>query len=497
MDATAEVACGPWLVERDAAINAVVGALDVVAGGSGAALFVVGAAGMGKTSVLEVARRRAKLAGFGVASAVGSQMETGLPFGLVGQSIVALGGSEVDDPVELERLGGQPARLYRMFRWLTSVAAGNPLVLALDDLHWADPDSLELIGFICRRFVGCRILMLGCLRPQPDPAWTLARDLIGSGHASMISLAPLSEDGSRALLADNLSRELDREERERVVAACAGTPLLLKAAAVSLSGGGSLPTPSAGDRFGSSLLLERFAGLGDDAFRLVLAASILGNRFRPGLAGELAGLDQVLWQAAHVQLIRAGLLEDLGDGWTGFIHSLFAQALLDSQPHAERARAHAAAFRVLVARGEPDAAAAEHAHAGGMRGDSLAIEITARAGRQALGQGAWEVAAIHLGNAVELAATSRRLSCCWTSRGRWPRGRVTTRWSGSVAGYWNRATVPPLCERRRLLFWPTSRCSRAARRRPNAVVRKRPPWPHWSTRARRRPRSWAARWHAI
>jgi DNA-binding CsgD family transcriptional regulator len=403
MDATTGVVSGPELVERDGALDAVVRALDSVADASGAAMVVVGSAGMGKTSVLELARRRATLAGFGVASAVGSHMEMGLPFGLVGQAIVALGGSGVDDPVELERLGGQPARLYRMFRWLTSVAADSPLLLALDDLHWADPDSLELIGFLCRRFAGCRILLLGGLRPEPDPAWALVRELIGSGHATMISLAPLSDHASRALLEGHVSRELDPQQIERAVVACAGTPLLLKAAAANLSGGGSLPAPSAGSRFGSSLLLERFTGLGDSAFRFVLAASILGTRFRPEFAGELAGLDHVVWRAAHVRLIRGGLLEDLEGGWTGFIHSLFAQALLESQPHSERERAHAQAFRLLVQRGEPDALAAEHAHAANMHGDSLAIEITARAGREALGQGALDVAAVHLGNAVELA----------------------------------------------------------------------------------------------
>jgi DNA-binding CsgD family transcriptional regulator len=393
----------PQLLERDRALGTIRGALEGVLEGPGATVFVAGAAGMGKTSVLEAGRRAAEQAGCRVASGVGSRMEMGLPFGLVGQAIAALGGSELDDPAELERLGGQLARLYRMFRWLTDVAADRPLLFALDDLHWADPDSLELLGFACRRLAGCRILVVGCLRPEPDPAWTLARELVGSGHASVISLAPLSAHASRALLEENMSRELDPDQSRHVVTACAGTPLLLKAAAASLSGAGSPPALSAGDRFGWSLLLERFAGLGDGAFRFVLAGSILGVRFRPELAGELAGLDQFAWRAAHVRLVRGGLLEDLEGGWTGFIHPLFAQALLESQPHSERERAHAGAFRLLVERGEPDALAAEHAHAARMHGDSLAIEITARAGRQALGQGALEVAAVHLGNAVELA----------------------------------------------------------------------------------------------
>lgn len=69
--------------------------------------FVAGAAGIGKTALLETGRFAGVQAGFRVASAVGSAMEMGLPFGLIGQTIVALGGSEIDDPVVLAQLGGQ------------------------------------------------------------------------------------------------------------------------------------------------------------------------------------------------------------------------------------------------------------------------------------------------------------------------------------------------------------------------------------------------------
>ena len=391
------------LLERDAALGAVAGAVESVQAGSGGVVFVAGGAGMGKTSVLGVGRRVAVRAGFRVASGVGSRMEVGLPFGLMGQAIVGLGGSVVDDVVELARLGGQSARLYRVFRWLAGVAAQRPLLLGLDDLHWADPDSLELLGFLCRRLAGCRILVVGCLRPEPDPAWALARELVGAGFARVVSLEPLSREGSVALVERIAPGGLDREQRERVVGVCAGTPLLLEAAALRVSGGGSLPALSGAGGFGSSLLLERFVGVGEDAFGLVRAGSVLGAHFRPALAGALAGLDERGWVVACERLVRAGLLEDLGSGWAAFVHPLFAQALNESLSLSERERAHARAFRLLVERGEPDALAAEHALAARLEGDPLAVEVTARAGRAALGQGALEAACTHFANAIELA----------------------------------------------------------------------------------------------
>ena len=88
-------------------------------------------------------------------------MEQGLPFGLLGQAIVALGGNPVEDVAELARAGGQSARFYRTLRWLGEHSARRPVMIALDDLHWADPDSVELVGFLCRRLAGLRVCVVG------------------------------------------------------------------------------------------------------------------------------------------------------------------------------------------------------------------------------------------------------------------------------------------------------------------------------------------------
>ncbi len=99
---------GELLLERDAAMAAIVEGLGAAERGAGTTLFLAGTAGIGKTSLIGAGERAACVAGFTVAGAVGSPMEADLPFGLVGQAIVALGGSDVEDVVELERLGGQP-----------------------------------------------------------------------------------------------------------------------------------------------------------------------------------------------------------------------------------------------------------------------------------------------------------------------------------------------------------------------------------------------------
>src|SRR5207302_1785089 len=144
--------------------------LDEARRGSGGSLFVVGEAGLGKTLVLDRAREQAA-SGFQIALARGDAMETSLPFGLLGQALDALGAHDVLAPDTRPAAGTttRPARFYRTLRWLQS-AAGTPLLFALDDLHWADPDSLALLSFLCRRIASLPVVVIGTLRPWPPAA---------------------------------------------------------------------------------------------------------------------------------------------------------------------------------------------------------------------------------------------------------------------------------------------------------------------------------------
>jgi DNA-binding CsgD family transcriptional regulator len=393
----------PDLLERVKAEHAIGDALLAGARGEGGVVLLIGTPGIGKTALLDWAAQQAQAGGFAVAQAVASPMERGLPFGLLGQAIVALGGNPVEDVAELARAGGQSARFYRTLRWIGEVSADRPVLVALDDLHWSDPDSLELFGFLCRRLHALPVLVIGTLRPEPPPAFTLAQELSSSGRAQAITLEPLSLDGAAELLARVLGRTLDTEQATELWRACAGTPLLLQAAARSLAEGTAPLASPNGYSGDSALLLARFVDVGSEGFDYVKAGAIFGVFFDHAKATALSGVPAAAADEALEQLVRAGVLEDLGGGSVSFVHPLFAQALLDAQPSALRKRRHAAAFELVVAQGGPDALAAEHAALGELHGDSLAVEITARAGAAALAQGALRAASTHLENAVRLA----------------------------------------------------------------------------------------------
>ena len=135
------------MYERDAALTAVRRLLDAAYTGHGGMVFVVAAAGLGKTSVLDAAVGEAWTR-FDVRIGRADAVEATLPYGLIGQAL-----GEDAEPADGERAGDLPvaSRYYATLRRIRRQAADRPLLLALDDLHWSDPDSLALVHLLCRR----------------------------------------------------------------------------------------------------------------------------------------------------------------------------------------------------------------------------------------------------------------------------------------------------------------------------------------------------------
>jgi hypothetical protein len=168
----------PW--EREALLAAVTCLLDGVRAGRGTALFVVGEAGLGKTTSLTQARMLAA-PDVRVGLGRGDVMETSLPFGVLAAALGAVGNHDlVASPPGDKGVGDvRAARFYGVLRWLERTT--GPVLLALDDLHWADPDSLALLSFLCRRLEGFPVAVLGTLRPWPPAAHELVSALSHDG----------------------------------------------------------------------------------------------------------------------------------------------------------------------------------------------------------------------------------------------------------------------------------------------------------------------------
>ena len=393
---------GAPLAEREEAMARVRAVLESAWSGQGKALFVLGEAGLGKTTLIEQA---VELAGERMAVGVGRAdvAEAALPFGLLGQALEPLLGREVLSPWSEQTPGYQPAadRLYAILYRLREVAV-KPLLIGLDDAHWADPDSLTLLRLICRRLAGLPVAVVVTARPWPPALARAADELAEEGLVDLERLRPLTTDAAIALLDQHVRGRARPEEIEAAVAACGGNPLLLKHVASELEAGRALPEhgKQASGSWASRLLLSRFAGVGPTAEAYLRAASVLGSRFRPEVAADVAELGPTEAARALEALIGARLVVEAEEGWATFSHHLVRLAVYD-QVAPQHTHLHAAAFRVLLARRAPAAQVAEHAMAARLAGPE-AGEVLAQAGREALRQGAPGTAIRHLQALVDL-----------------------------------------------------------------------------------------------
>jgi DNA-binding CsgD family transcriptional regulator len=387
------------LYEREAAVGVIQRVLDAAFAGRGGTVFVVAPPGLGKTSVLQAAVAQAQ-GRFDVRMAGGDAIEAALPYGVIAQ---ALG-----DEDKLAAPGGAgdlptATLFYGTLRRISQAAAGQPLLLALDDLHWADPDSLAFLHLLCRRAGALPLAVVATLRPWPDSALRAAEQLAAHGLADIQWLAPLTDEAAREVLRDHVG-DIAGDAADRAVSACDGNPLLLELAVADprLAEPGAAGGP-AGAEETRRLLLARFSAADPTAQRYVRAASVLGTRFRATVAAVIA--DLTAEQAAETieALHRADLFRGDDAGWARFRHALIRQAVYDDIAPAARAYLHERALRALLAAGVPLGEAAEHAIAAGLFGDAQAIETLTGAGRIALRAGAVQAARRYLDAAAGLA----------------------------------------------------------------------------------------------
>jgi DNA-binding CsgD family transcriptional regulator len=391
------------LLEREEALTAIAGALAGAAGGKGGVLFLVGDPGIGKTTMLDECCRRGVALGFRVKRASCSELEQVFPFGMLDRLFDGIGAPP--PPAGPTSSEARLARYTQLLGFLRQPAR-KALLLAVDDLHWADIDSVEMLGLICRRLPGLAVAVCGTARPWPSIAVDQARSLAHDRFAALLRLQPLSEQGSAALLTgllgDDLAKRMEHEIHE-MHEQCAGNPLLLSEMAGALARGNE-PAPPAG-RLGERIFLPRFAGVGGPAMRWAQAASVLGTRFRLALANQLSGLASGPAAQAVEALLTSGILRELPQGSAEFVHPLVRQAIYEDLSPVARQQLHALAFRVLADQGASPTEAAPHALSAELRGDRKAVAVLVAAGRLALAAGAIGTAAGHFQAAATLAGS--------------------------------------------------------------------------------------------
>ncbi len=241
-------------------------------------------------------------------------------------------------------LGSSPPETQLAFRrLLESTAAGGPLVVVFDDLHWAEETFLDVVEHVADWSRDAPIFLLCIARPDLldlRPAW-------GGGklNATAILLEPLPADDVDRLVENLLDgTALDTTIRERILTSADGNPLFVEEmiAMVREEGGGAMTVPPTIQ----ALLQARLDRLGDEERAVIERGSVEGEVFHQRAVMQLApdqvrsGVPQQLLALVRKQLIRrsAGTLPD--DEAFRFRHLLIRDAAYDGLPKATRADLH-------------------------------------------------------------------------------------------------------------------------------------------------------------
>jgi tetratricopeptide (TPR) repeat protein len=418
---------GDMLVGRRLAVGALRAAVDTAVGGAGGVVLLAGEAGMGKTALASEAVAYAKTRGAAVVWGTcweGDGAPGFWPWIQVVRALVRDGDGDCAGAAVLAELtgvaeeragllGDESAVRFRTYdlaaTYLRSRAAQRPLVVVVDDLHWADVSSLRLLVFLARQLHDAAVLVIGAYRDVEvaagdHPVRPLLAEL--AGQAELIRLTGLTADEIGQLIEKVCGERPQPPLIQAVHDRTAGNPFFAQQIARLLASQGTpldraLVTgvpPAVGD-----VLARRFARLPGPVVDLLAVASVVGRRFPITMVAAVAGVPAEMALPLADSAVRAAVLEHDETGHLRFSHDLFRDVLYDGLPAARRSALHLAVADLL----DQHAGAAEIAYHRGMAwplGDrGRAVAALVEAAREATARTAFDEAAAHLRRAVEVA----------------------------------------------------------------------------------------------
>ncbi|XVV14470.1 helix-turn-helix transcriptional regulator [Actinoplanes sp. CA-131856] len=373
------------LVGREPDLAALRDALKSTRSAEPSTMLVGGEAGVGKTRLVEEFRRG--LVGEPVRVLTGQCLELGeeglpfAPFAGAVRDLVRSEGTGVLDGHQRElaqllpELGPPAPQRGLLFEAVAALlgrlSAEQPVVLVLEDLHWADRSTRDLIGFLVRSARLPRLLLIATYRTDElhrgHPLRPFLAELDRVRGVRRHELDRLDRDGTAEMLTHLLGAEPDPGVVDTVNERAQGIPFFIEQFAASAD-------PACGDIPGSlrDLLLSRVDQLPEPAQRVLRVAAVGGTRFGHELLSRVAGMDEADLESSLRVVVAAQLvvvLDDHADGGYEFRHALVREAVHDDLLPGEHARLHARYARAveaephLVGIGRAAAEIAHHWHA--------------------------------------------------------------------------------------------------------------------------------------
>lgn len=389
------------------------GLVGAVQGGQGRALVVRGEPGVGKTALLDHLADRTTRVGCQLVRVAGVQSEMPLAFAALHQLCEPLQHRTERLPTpQREALhtafgmisGPPPDGFYvglAVLNLLSAAGSDRAVVCVIDDAHWLDAGSAQVLGFVARRLLADPVgLVFG--------ARELGAELSGLPE---LQVEGLPDEDARALLDSALTAPLDGRVRDLLVAEARGNPLALLElprglSADEIAGGFGLPDAmSLTGRIGDSFLRQLRAMPGPTRQLLALAAADpSGDPSLVWRAAGLLGLPADAWEPA----VQAGLAE-FGTH-VRFRHPLLRAAVYQSASQPEQRAVHAALGEATDAAVDPDRRAWHRARAAVGLDEQIAVELESSAGR-ARARGGMAAAAAFYERAAVLTPDPARRAC--------------------------------------------------------------------------------------
>ena len=418
--------------------------LDVLAraeAGTPATALLVGEPGIGKSRLVSRIAAAARERGFRVATGRCSQDDGAPSLWPWSQALRELADGELDSHVE-QLLTGAPSgsgdgtegeafhARETLAREVTSRSSYQPVLLVLDDLHWADTATLKVLRHLVSSAApGHRLAVVVTRRRLPEPTGDLAEvgEELARHHVTRLDLVGLTLEEAQGLVAAAASTAVPAEVVADWHLRSGGNPyFLVELARLDARDSTTLPATV------RDVIVRRLQGLPESTRELLLLAAVLGRRFSLDLLAAVAGervddVDDTLTPARE-----AGLLEDPEAGTVAFTHALTRDAVVTTTSPSRLARLHAqvahtladdAAVAGMVGREERVAELARHWLAAGPTHVSRAWRAAADAAAQARRTFSWVEAEQLVAAAIDahrrdpLGTTAERIDLLLTRAG--------------------------------------------------------------------------------
>ncbi|GIH25843.1 LuxR family transcriptional regulator [Acrocarpospora phusangensis] len=441
----------PVLVGRDREMADLSAALADARAGTAGTRILTGVAGVGKSRLVAELAAEAKAAGMATLTGRATQAARRGAFRPVAEVLMAaLRTTNPDDLAHLRPFRSALGRLVPdwadegpapevslvvlaegVLRLLAAVAGERGALLVFEDLHWSDPETLEVLEYLADNLRSERVLCVATMRPDPDSeAYALARRLTARRSAGEVEVAALPPSAVRRMARLCLGIEetspgtaLPEALEPLVLARAEGLPLLVEDLLATARDSGVLRREGGAwgladeaarviPRDFADTVRRRVTLLGDPAGSLLQAGAALGTAFDWRIAAEASGLPAPAALAELRRAVEVGLLrvnEDEDGPSFGFHHALTRDAVWSTLLPHERLRLSAAALRAVEAH-HPDLPgqwcdlAASLSERAGRSGHAASLLL--QSGRRALARGALSTTEQVLERARRLAADS-------------------------------------------------------------------------------------------